>query len=143
MQEIVEFTSANPWLVSGLLASGLAVLFYELRLKARNIGSVSTPVAVQLINKGCRIVDLRDAEKFAAGHIVDSRNVPEAELADSLAKQKKPGKSTLLVCDSGDRSGELAGRLRKEGVDNIYSIAGGLDAWRRDNLPLISDSASG
>jgi len=142
MQEFVEFTSANPWLVSGLFASGLALLFYELRLKSRSIGSVSTPVAVQLINKGCSVVDLRDAEKFTAGHIVDSLNIPEAALADSLAKQKKPGKSTLLVCDAGDRSGELAGRLRKEGNENIYSIAGGLDAWRRDNLPVVSNSAT-
>ena len=60
MQEFAEFTSANPWLISGLFASGLAVLFNELRLKARNIGSVSTPLAVQLINKGCTVIDLRD-----------------------------------------------------------------------------------
>ena len=141
MQEFVEFTSANPWLVSGLFASGLAVLFYELRVKARNIGSVGTVMAVRLINKGCKVIDLRDAEKFSAGHIVDARNIPEAEFAGSPAGQKAAGKPTLLVCDTGDRSGQLAGRLRKDGIDNIYSITGGLDAWRRDNLPVVSDSA--
>lgn len=140
MQEFAEFATANPWLVSGLIASGLAVLFYEIRVQARNIGSLSTPAAVQLINKGCGVVDLRDAEKFAAGHIVDSRHVPEAEFADSAAKPSKPGKSTLLVCDNGDRSSTLAGQLRKNGNEKVYSIAGGLDAWRRDNLPVVSDS---
>jgi len=139
MQEFAEFTSANPWLVSGLFASGLAVLFYELRMKARNIGSVSTPMAVQLINKGCRVIDVRDAAKFAAGHIVDAKNIPESEFSGSSATQIKTGKTTLLVCDAGDRSGELAGRLRKDGSENVYSIAGGLDAWQRDNLPVVSD----
>jgi rhodanese-related sulfurtransferase len=142
MQEFAEFTSANPWLVSGLFASGLAVLFYELRQKARNIGSVSTAMAVGLINKGCSVIDLRDADKFSSGHIVDSKNIPEADFSGSSAQQKKAGKATLLVCDSGDRSGELVGRLRKDGIENIYSISGGLDAWRRDNLPVVSDSAT-
>lgn len=139
MQEFAEFTSANPWLVSGLFASGLAVLFYELRIKARNIGSVSTAMAVQLINKGCGVIDVRDAAKFAAGHIVDAKNIPESEFSGSSATQIKTGKTTLLVCDAGDRSGELAGRLRKDGSENVYSIAGGLDAWQRDNLPVVSD----
>jgi len=142
MQEFAEFTSANPWLISGLFASGLAVLFNELRLKARNIGSVSTPLAVQLINKGCTVIDLRDADKFAAGHIVDARNIAEAEIEDGLAKSKKAGKAALLVCDTGDRSGELTGRLRKGGTENIYSVEGGLDAWQKDNLPVVSDTAA-
>jgi len=139
MQEFAEFTSANPWLVSGLFASGLAVLFYELRMKARNIGSVSTPMAVQLINKGCGVIDVRDSAKFAAGHIVDAKNIPVAEFSGSSPTQIKAGKTTLLVCDAGDHSGELASRLRKDGIENIYSIAGGLDAWQRDNLPVVSD----
>jgi rhodanese-related sulfurtransferase len=141
MQDFVEFTSANPWLISGLFASGLAVLFYELRMKARNIGSVSTAMAVKLINSGCSVVDLRDAEKFAAGHIVDSQNIPESDVADAKSQQKKGDKATLVVCDTGDKSGELAGRLRKDGIENAYSITGGLDAWLRDNLPVVSDTS--
>ena len=142
MQEFVEFTSANPWLVSGLVASGLAVLFYELRLKAQNIGSLGTSMAVQLINKGCSVIDVRDAEKFAEGHIVDSKNVPATEFSASSAKLKTGKKVTLLVCDTGNRSGELDGGLRKEGVENIFSITGGIEAWRRENLPVVSDSSS-
>jgi len=142
MQEFVEFTSANPWLIAGLVASVLAVLFYELRLKAQNIGSLGTSMAVQLINKGCNVIDVRDAEKFAAGHIVDSKNIPATNFSSDSANLKKGKKVILLVCDNGSRSGELAGGLRKEGVENIFSVTGGLEAWRRENLPVVSDSSN-
>ena len=139
MQEFVEFTSANPWLISGLVASGLAVLFNELRLKARNIGSIGIPTAVQLINKGCSVVDVREAKQFAAGHIVDARNLPETELSADSVNLKKSKKPSLLVCENGARSGEMAGKLRKDGIENVYSITGGQDAWRRENMPIVSD----
>lgn len=139
MQEFVEFTSANPWLISGLVASGLAVLFNELRLKARNIGSIGIPAAVQLINKGCSVVDIREAEQFAAGHIVDARNIALAEVSAGTPNLKNGKKPSLLVCENGARSGELAGKLRKDGIENVYSITGGLDAWRRENMPIVSD----
>jgi rhodanese-related sulfurtransferase len=142
MQEFVEFTSANPWLISGLVASGLAVLFYELRLKTQSIGSLGTSMAVQLINKGCSVIDVRDAEKFVAGHIVDSKNIPAPDFSASSANLKKGKKVVLLVCDTGNRSGELAGRLRKEGIENIFSVTGGMEAWRRENLPVVSDSGN-
>ena len=58
MQELVEFTNANPWLIAGLVASGLAVIFNELRMRARNIGAVSTAMAVRLINDGAVVVDV-------------------------------------------------------------------------------------
>ncbi len=142
MQEIVEFTTANPWLVSGLIASALAVIFYELRLKARDIGSVSTAIAVRLINDGSTVVDVRDADKFSSGHIVDARNVPAKDLLSKPEALKAGKKGALLVCDTGARSAEIASRLRKDGHENIFSIKGGLAAWQQDNLPVVRDSGS-
>jgi rhodanese-related sulfurtransferase len=139
MLEIIQFTTDNPWLVSGLIASALAVIFYELRLKARDIGSVSTSVAVRLINDGSAVVDVRDAEKFSSGHIVDSRNIPANDLLQSPDKLKAGKKGTVLVCDTGARSAELVAKLRKEGQENIFSIKGGLAAWQQENLPVVRD----
>ena len=126
MQDLVEFTNQNLLLVTGFVASGLAVIFYELRLKTRSIGAVSTAVAVQLINKGSTVVDIRDADKFAAGHIIDARNVPQDELTanpDQLSKNKH---GTLLVCDTGANSSLCAAQLRKDGIENVFSISGGV-----------------
>jgi len=137
MQELAEFVSGNLLLVTGFVASGFAVLFYELRIQTRAVGSLSTVVAVRVINEGVAVVDVRTPDLFAAGHITDARNVPEAELLQNPALLEKNRKGTLLVCDSGARSAVVAAKLRKGGTENIFSIKGGLSAWQQDNLPLV------
>jgi len=139
MQNIAEFVSANPWLVLGLIASGLAVTFNELRLKARSIGSLSTPLAIRMINDGSKIVDVREAAKFAEGHIVDARNIPADELLQAPESIKQGKHSTLLICDTGSKSAEVAAKLRKDGVENVFSITGGLAAWQQENLPVVRE----
>lgn len=138
MQEFIEFADNNIWLVTGLLASGFAAIFYELRLKARNIASLAIPAAVRMINDGSKVVDVRDAEQFATGHIVDAGNVPKADL-NGETDAIKSGKNVVLVCDNGAASGECVAQLRKDGHENVFSLRGGLDEWRKENLPLVSD----
>jgi rhodanese-related sulfurtransferase len=138
MQELIEFTTNNALLVTGLIASALGVSFYELKLKARNIGSLSTAMAIKLINNGSTVIDVREAEKFSSGHIVDASNIPEKDLLQTPDVLKKHKKGTLLVCDNGVRSSEVAAELRKGGIENVYCIQGGVVAWQQDNLPVIS-----
>ena len=138
MQEIIEFAGNNVLLVTGLMASGFAAIFYELRLKARNIASLSVQLAVRMINDGSRVIDVRAADQFAGGHIVDAENVPQADLSgeDTAVSSKK---NVVLVCDNGATSGECVAQLRKDGHDNVYSLRGGLEEWRKENLPLVSN----
>jgi len=140
MQDLVEFVNNNLLLVTGLFASALAVMFYELRLKTRNIASLAVPQAVRMINDGSRVIDVRDSEKFAAGHIVDAANVPRADLLADPAKLGKQKKNVVLVCDNGGTSGECVAKLRKDGHDNVFSLRGGLEEWRKENLPLVNDA---
>jgi rhodanese-related sulfurtransferase len=42
----------------------------------------------------------------------------------------------LTVCDSGQTSGKAAAVLRKAGYENSFSLRGGIQAWRAENLPL-------
>jgi rhodanese-related sulfurtransferase len=142
MQELAEFTSQNALLVSGLVASALAVIFYELKLKASSIGNLSTAMAVQLINNGYVVVDVRAADQFAGGHIVNARNTPEAELLQAPSLLDKHKKGTVLVCENGSKSAACAARLRKDGLENIFSLKGGVLAWQQENLPIVSDTSA-
>jgi len=138
MQQLIEFTNNNALLVAGLLASGLAVIFYELRSQQRNIASLSIPQAVRLINSGARVVDVRPNEQFLNGHLLDARNLPEAKLLENPDAAVGSADSMLLVCDSGASSGGCVARLRKAGHENVFNLRGGLEEWRRENLPLVS-----
>ena len=140
MGQLIEFTNNNPLLVTGTLLMGLAVLFYELRLRGRQVFELTTAQAVQMINnKGAKVIDLREQKDFVAGHIVDAMNITPQDLATGNDKRLKKNKPLILVCDNGITSGRQVEPLRKAGFDNAYSLAGGLTVWRRENLPVITD----
>jgi rhodanese-related sulfurtransferase len=138
MNQLVEFAGHHPFIVAGVIAALLAVAFYELRLRASGALQVSTADAVRLINRGALVIDVRKPEDFAAGHIVNARNVALDKLAegdDAVKKQKD--KILLTVCDSGTTANRAADLLRKAGYQNVFNIRGGLTSWRSDNLPIV------
>ncbi len=139
MGEIVEFANGHPWHALAVVVSALAVIFYELRLRSQGVTNVPATLAVQLINKGAVIVDVRKPEQYSAGHIVNARNVPLAEIEatpeQSLKKSAK--KIYVTVCDNGMTAGRAANALRKAGFEQVYSLKGGLTAWRAENLPVV------
>jgi rhodanese-related sulfurtransferase len=138
MNQIIEFVGHHPLIIGGIVAAWCAVLFYELRLRSQGTTHVSTADAVRLINRGALVIDVRKPEEFAAGHIVNARNVALDRLQqDEDAVGKKKDKILLTVCDTGASAGRAAGLLRKAGYENVFSIRGGIAGWRTDNLPVV------
>ena len=137
MARLLEFTNNHPLLAIGTILMALAVIFYELRLRAQGMTAISTAQAVRLINKGGRVVDVRNEEQFAAGHIVDALHIPADDLGGRSHKRLKGAKSVILVCDNGGRSSKCVEPLRKAGYENTFSLQGGLTAWERENLPVV------
>jgi rhodanese-related sulfurtransferase len=138
MSQVVEFAGHHPLLVAALIASWLAVVFYELRLRAGGLTHVSTADAVRLINKGALVIDVRKPEDYEAGHIVNARNIGLEKIhEDKDSVSKKKDKILLAVCANGGLSGKAASLLRKAGYPNAFSLKGGLSGWRAENLPLV------
>jgi len=68
--------------------------------------------------------------------VLRSRSFPLADLERRIAEIK--GKRPLLVIDAdGARSARACTVLRKAGFERVYSLAGGVAAWRSANLPLL------
>lgn len=137
MNKLVEFAAANPYLVTATVLMLIAVVAFELRLRARAGFQVSVAEAVRMINRGAAVVDIRDAGRFAAGHIVDAVNIPPAELAKGEEGKLKKKRGVVVVCDNGGQSVDCARKLRAAGFDGAFSLGGGLDAWQRENQPLV------
>lgn len=136
MGRLIEFTTSHPWLSLGLVGTLLAALFNEVRLRALAVTALAPNVAIQAINKGAAIFDLREPKAYGQGHIPNARNLRAVDVP--AAPKMKSGKPVLLVCDNGSASGRLAQDLRKKGSEQVFSLKGGLAAWQRDNLPVIS-----
>ncbi len=87
------------------------------------------------------VVDLREKDKFAEGHISQSLNIPFAKLEDSIGKVRKYQKKPIIVvCENAANSRKAVTVLSKNDFTEVYSLAGGLAAWRKDNLPLEKSS---
>ncbi|NNC64466.1 MAG: rhodanese-like domain-containing protein [Gammaproteobacteria bacterium] len=137
MEQLAEFASNHVLLTMALIGALALVAATELRLKTQGLTHVSPGDAVRLINKSAHVIDVRSAEAFGDGHIANSRNIELASLeADPDSVKKKKDKVLLTVCDSGQTSGKAAAVLRKAGYENSFSLRGGIQAWRAENLPL-------
>ena len=137
MQRLLDYISHHPYLAGATLLAAIAVVVFELRARVHAFAALSAMQAVRLMNQGALVIDLRSKERYDAGHIVDARNVPVAELesqADALKKWRD--KSVITYCDSGTNGAGAARSLMKLGFTKVFNLQGGLNAWVKDNLPL-------
>ena len=134
MGTFIEFAGAHPWLSFGVVGSLLAALFNEVRLRALAVSALAPATAVQAINKGAAIFDLREPKAYGQGHIPNARNMRAADVPG--APKLKSGKPVLLVCENGSASSRLTQNLRKKGSEQVFSLKGGLAAWQRESLPV-------
>ncbi|HKY01338.1 MAG TPA: rhodanese-like domain-containing protein [Burkholderiales bacterium] len=122
------------WVGLALISGGMLVWP---ALRRGGGSSVSSLNATLMMNKqDAVVVDVRDPEAYAAGHILNARNIPLKDLqarAEELQKYKK--KPVILVCEKGMRSGAGATLLKKLGYEGALSLEGGLAAWRDAGLP--------
>ena len=78
---------------------------------------------------GAVLLDVRNADEYASGHIPGSVNLPLPIISE--AEQRIPDKSTPLFvyCLAGTRSSRAISALKSMGYTNLHNI-GGIRAWR-------------
>lgn len=143
MERYLEFAANHTLLVSALVVSFFVLVFTEIRRKTTGLVSVEPQEAVRLINNDAAVLDLRSAEAFARGHIVNAKNIPYDEISDNRERlEKLKGNTIVAVCDAGTTSTRLVDKLRKSGLDNVYSLRGGMNAWTQASLPVVGSGKS-
>ena len=81
------------------------------------------------------VLDVREPEEYAHGHLPGALNVPQAELASRLDELPRD-RALLTICQGGFRSLRAAQFLTQMGFDNVISIKGGTEGWRAAGGPL-------
>lgn len=76
------------------------------------------------------LLDVRQPEEFAQGHIEGATLIPLNELETRLAELPK-NKRIVAYCRSGHRSGQALTLLQKHGFSNAQSLSGGFIAWSK------------
>jgi len=131
------FVLANWMLITVALISG-GMLLWPLATGRGGAMGLTPASAVQLINREHAVViDVREPEEFAAGHVGGSRNVPLGQLEDKLPSTvKNKTVPLLLTCATGMRAQRALAIARKLGYEKAQTMTGGLKAWKEANLPI-------
>ena len=88
------------------------------------------------------VLDVREPEEYAHGHVPGAVSLPQADLATRLGEVPRD-RPLLVVCEAGMRSLRAAQFLRQVGFDDVASVAGGTAAWRAAGKPLDREGAAG
>lgn len=80
------------------------------------------------------IVDVRELDEWAAGHIPGALHVPLADLR-ARAAEFVSHPALYVICRTGNRSERGARLLRDAGLEAL-NVDGGMRAWQKAALPL-------
>ena len=79
-------------------------------------------------NPGVYLLDVREPDEYAAGHIPGITLIPMGEVAARLAELPRD-KEIIVTCRTGNRSSQVADLLREQGFTNVHNMTGGIVAW--------------
>ena len=134
---VLDFVWKEKLMVGVALVSG-GMLLWPFMRKATGGPWVSTTQATHLINREeALVVDVREPNEFAAGHLLGAKNVPLARLDASgadLAKRKE--RPLIVYCDGGERSAKALAALKRQGFTRVANLSGGIVAWQQAGLPV-------
>jgi rhodanese-related sulfurtransferase len=85
-------------------------------------------LAEKIASGDATIVDVREPDEFAAGHVPGAVNVPLGTLPGGVDGYDRHAE-VLLICQSGHRSATGARRLKKAGFTEAASVKGGTAQW--------------
>ncbi len=103
-----------------------------LRQVKSQIEEVDPSEVHELIDEGVAVIDVRETEEFAAGHLPGAKHVPRSYL-ETRIEGVVPDRSTqvILYCASGNRSAYGTRTLTEElGYKHVRSMTGGITLWK-------------
>ena len=85
--------------------------------------------AQALRDQGAVVVDIRDPQAYAAGHIKNAKHLDNHSLHDFIAKADLDA-PLIVACYHGNSSQSAAAYLAGQGFSEVYSLDGGFELWR-------------
>ncbi len=103
----------------------------------------NVPVAdlsVELLeNPDLTLIDVRQPEDYAAGHIEGAINIPIREVGKNLNRLPDLDAPIVTICGSSFRSPQVMTALQILGYTNVRNMAGGMRAWTDEGLAVSTE----
>ncbi len=92
------------------------------------------------LGPSARVVDVREPDEWAQGHIGHASLVPLATVPGHT--ERFDGEPTYVVCRSGGRSGQACEFLRGQGHSAV-NVTGGMIAWAAAGFDVVTGAGPG
>ena len=142
----MQFFIDNIILIIAAFLSG-ALLVWPMATRGSGARIVNTLGATQMLNsQNALLIDIREAAEIAKGTAPQALHIPLSGLAaqiDDIKKRIQQGKGqapVILMCQSGWRGMKAGRALRKAGIEHVFNLEGGFDAWQQAGLPVSKRS---
>jgi rhodanese-related sulfurtransferase len=86
------------------------------------------------------LLDVRQPDEYAAGHLEGSFNVPLREVTQNLNLLPDTDATIVVICKVGGRSMLASTVLQLLGYQNIKVLSGGFDAWAAADMPSVPEA---
>ena len=89
------------------------------------------------------LIDVREADEFAAGHLQGAVHIPRGLLEFKLSAMpalQARDLNVVLYCKTSGRAALSAVAMQSMGYLNVTSLAGGYDAWVDAGKPVVTPS---
>ena len=92
------------------------------------IGEISVSELAPLLANGALLIDVREADEYAAGHVPTAISIPLSTIQDRVDEFRHDG-TVYVICQVGGRSMRACQYLADFDIENLVNIAGGTSGW--------------
>jgi glyoxylase-like metal-dependent hydrolase (beta-lactamase superfamily II)/rhodanese-related sulfurtransferase len=133
---LVDGVPARPLNMTAIEATnrGLADMAWAMLTSAAPVREIDID-ALEARPPDTAVLDVREPEEYAHGHVPGAVSLPQADLASRLDEVPRD-RPVMLICQRGMRSYRAAQFLVQMGINQVASVAGGTAAWRAAGKPL-------
>lgn len=90
--------------------------------------------------QGLVVLDVREDDEWAAGHIQGAVHIPLMDLPARLGEfVELEAPQTLVVCKAGGRSARAVAYLAQQGYE-VVNLVDGMIGWERAGRAMVSDT---
>jgi len=107
-----------------------------------NISTVNPEFVHEKMQAGLPIllVDVRSIKEFSSEHAKGAKSLAMSEISATTLKSKFGSAAgteepLYLICTAGFRAQQAAQKLHDQGLNNLFVVNGGTDAWVKLDLP--------
>jgi rhodanese-related sulfurtransferase len=119
--------------VAFLIVSNVLTAQVPDSLKYISVGPAEFKKALQSADKPL-LIDVREYFEYKKSRIDNAVNIPSSGNTDNYADTLNKEYTLFLYCTSGFRSKRVAKHFFDKGFTEVYSLDGGINAWKKEGL---------